>query len=108
MVEAAPAIVHFPAGDGLRCPVCDSTQIVGTVDRITGVALTSDDYTEPGSTPDSPWYIGSTDVDWDSQQTVVTGDGDPLVQCTGYHWYFAIGYHVEPDGIASASNAEVR
>lgn len=92
MVEASRPIVHFPLGKGLVCPICESAEVRGTVDHITGLAMTD----EHGQ------YVGETDVDWDSQRTVTSVNGDPLVQCGGYHWYFADGVDFNGEGLGTA------
>lgn len=95
MLDTQPSIQSFPASqpEQLVCPVCGSTDVAGTVEHVTGLAgmyeLT---------------YTGETDIDWDSQRTVYSINGDPLVQCGDAHWYFAVGaYFREDDGALSVA-----
>jgi hypothetical protein len=101
MLEAKPSILSFPAGDGLKCPVCGSTEVTGTVDHITGIGLL-----DPDAVEGRFYYAGETDVDWNSQQTVMSVNDDALVQCDGDHWYFAVGAPFDGEGIGGEGDEE--
>lgn len=82
---------EFPAGQGLVCPICGTTEVRGTVEEVKGIALLNDDHS----------YLGSTDMDWDDQRPMLSTAGDPLVLCEAYHPYFAVGYASNGRGISA-------
>jgi hypothetical protein len=79
---------QYPAGRGLECPECHSTEVVATVEHLVGITPMLNGE-----------FVGQTETDPSSQKTITSVHGDPLVQCDGNHWFFACGYTVTPDGI---------
>lgn len=69
--------------DPWKCPECDQAA-AGTVEVIYGVALLV--FTEDGNAE----YEGQTDIDWDSQTTVLGVDGRATLECpSGHRWQAA-------------------
>ena len=63
------------------CPACGQPAI-GTVERVRGIA------TFVGNPKDGAVeYTGETKLDWDTCETVIGGDGKPLVCCAEDHWW---------------------
>lgn len=62
----------------------DGNLIIGTAEKLFGTARIAG--VDPAT--GQPVYSGGTDVDWDSQETLIS-DGKILFVCdSGFHWTF--------------------
>ena len=60
------------------CP--DGHELQGTLEQVRGIAYAQPCIGEKGTI--EPEYEGYTEVDWNSQHSVTSADGEPLWVCT--------------------------
>ena len=68
-----------------KCRLCDGVA-VGTVDIIYGIALMSP---ENDDDPKTFQYMGTTDVNWDSQKPIADKRGRSKLICANGHTWFS-------------------